>query len=139
MLFFSAIHAQENLVFNPSAEETEKSKPIHFYNTVYNQPGVYFVDGWFNPNGSSADYYNRDKSTLKGHGMNKARTGEGRLAIVASSMSWNDTVNFLLYSPDKAGMHPMNLVLFFPTNRFLIPDKINCLLNHKCRPKRECI
>jgi uncharacterized protein YegL len=93
MLFFSAIHAQENLVFNPSAEETEKSKPIHFYNTVYNQPGVYFVDGWFNPNGSSADYYNREKSTLKGHGMNKARTGEGRLAIVASSMSWNDTVN----------------------------------------------
>lgn len=95
MIFFCASYAnaQENLVYNPSAEETEKSKPIHFYNTVYDQPGIYFVDGWFNPTGASADYYNREKSTLKGHGMNKARSGEGRLAIVASSMAWYDTVN----------------------------------------------
>ena len=86
LLFISVFHlpvfSQENLVINPSMEDSE-GKVIHMWN-VEREPGVPLVKGWFTPTSGSADYYNDDESSMYGYRIAKARSGEGRAAIIAA-------------------------------------------------------
>jgi hypothetical protein len=73
---------QENLVPNPGFEEEKPRKPSRSFNVIHvpNQP---LVKGWAVPTTGTADYYNSDKSTVYGSPIKKARSGQGRIGLIA--------------------------------------------------------
>ncbi len=80
-LFSSGIFAQsKNLVVNPSFEDYTYP-PIRNWPGV-TQPGEVIVPGWVTPTRGTADYYNSDLSVCDGFPIAKARTGEGRCALI---------------------------------------------------------
>ncbi len=87
MVFFSIgifptlIYSQTgNLVENPSFE-------YYTYPAIQTWPGVtepgqQILPGWTTPTRGTADYYNSDNSVCDGYPIAKARTGEGRCAMI---------------------------------------------------------
>ncbi|HLP11487.1 MAG TPA: VWA domain-containing protein [Flavobacteriales bacterium] len=75
--------AQKNLVPNPGFEEAIPKKPSRTFNAI-NSPNFPIVKDWAQPTAGSADYYNSDKSTIWGTPVKKARSGQGRAAIIAN-------------------------------------------------------
>lgn len=76
-----ASHSQ-NLVYNPGFE-TDSAAVIHDYSQL--RAGQTLLDGWYVPTDGTSDYYNSHKSTIKGHPIPKARTGQGRIAMIWSN------------------------------------------------------
>ncbi len=78
------LQAQHNLVYNGSFEEETPSPVIRQWNPSP-LPGTLLVEGWITPTAGSADYFNSETSTLGGHPIAKARSGEGRAAFIAAT------------------------------------------------------
>ncbi len=89
-LFLAAhvpLSAQKNLVLNPSFEYNT-TPPIHSW-PPYTIPGAEVVPGWSTPTFGTADFFNSDLSTCDGFPVAKARTGQGRCALLVGISSQN--------------------------------------------------
>ncbi len=77
--FSISVNAQ-NLVLNPSMESFTypviRSWPGHV------EPGQELLPGWVTPTKGTADFFNSDLSVCDGYPIAKARTGEGRCALI---------------------------------------------------------
>lgn len=72
----------QNLVYNPSFE-SDSAAIISDYSQL--RAGQTLLDGWYVPTDGTSDYYNSHRSTIKGHPIPKARTGQGRIAMIWSN------------------------------------------------------
>jgi hypothetical protein len=72
----------QNLVYNPGFE-SDSGAIINDYSQW--KAGNTVVDGWYVPTEATSDYYNSHFSTIKGHPIPKARTGQGRVAMIWSN------------------------------------------------------
>ncbi|MDQ3111742.1 MAG: VWA domain-containing protein [Bacteroidota bacterium] len=82
LLFISfgcSLRAQ-NLVLNPSMESYTYPVIRTWPGTV--EPGQSILPGWVTPTKGTADFYNSDLSVCDGYPIAKARTGEGRCALI---------------------------------------------------------
>ncbi len=75
----------QNLVYNPGFE-SDSAAPINDYSQLH--AGETLLDGWYVPTDGTSDYYNSHTSTIKGHPIPKARTGQGRIAMI-----WSNAMN----------------------------------------------
>lgn len=84
LIFVLSINLQsQNLVKNPSFEDTSLIiKPSNTFNTKY-VPGTGLAPYWVTPTSSSSDFYNSNESTITGKSVVKAMHGEGRVGIIA--------------------------------------------------------
>ncbi|HET6992588.1 MAG TPA: vWA domain-containing protein, partial [Bacteroidia bacterium] len=91
----------KNLVENPSFEDYTYP-PIRNWLGVTN-PGEQIVPGWVTPTRGTADYYNSDLSLCDGYSIAKARTGEGRVALILGLGIQNQfaTTNYKEYVQGK--------------------------------------
>lgn len=83
----SRLSAQKNLVLNPSFEYNTYPA-IHSW-PPYTIPGAEVVPGWSTPTFGTADFFNSDLSTCDGFPVAKARTGQGRCALLVGISSQN--------------------------------------------------
>lgn len=74
--------SSQNLVYNPGFE-SDSGAIINDYSQW--KAGNTVVDGWYVPTDATSDYYNSHFSTIKGHPIPKARTGQGRAAMIWSN------------------------------------------------------
>ncbi len=89
------IPAQTNLVPNPSFEADNRAPVITTFNwnhygdwrtdSLYRNSNnkMYLAQNWFQPTGGTPDMLNSDNSNLLGWKTKTARTGTGRMAIIA--------------------------------------------------------
>jgi hypothetical protein len=82
----------QNLVYNPSFE-SDSAEAIHTYSQL--KAGQTLVDGWYVPTDGTSDYYNSHQSTIRGHSIPKARTGQGRVAMIWANASQSIYREFL--------------------------------------------
>jgi Mg-chelatase subunit ChlD len=85
VLLFTAFHISvplnaQNLVLNPSMESYTYPVIRTWPSSV--EPGSTVVSGWTTPTKGTADFYNSHLSVCDGYPIAKARTGEGRCAII---------------------------------------------------------
>ncbi|MGL4599457.1 MAG: vWA domain-containing protein [Bacteroidia bacterium] len=86
---------------NPSFEADTGAPYIHEFS--WNKYGDYLrkeegkenvmTDGWFRPSGGTPDYVNSDRSHFWGYPLKTARTGKGRVGIIAG-ISQNNYANW---------------------------------------------
>jgi len=85
---FGILHSfsssSQNLVYNPGFE-SDSAAPITSYSQL--MAGQTLVDGWYVPTDGTSDYFNSHQSTIRGHGIPKARTGQGRIAMIWANAS----------------------------------------------------
>lgn len=74
--------SSQNLVYNPGFE-SDSAAVINDYSQL--RAGQTLLDGWYVPTDGTSDYYNSHSSTIKGHPIPKARTGQGRIAMIWSN------------------------------------------------------
>jgi hypothetical protein len=87
ILFFTGftVHAQYNLVPNPSFEELKPTKPSRTFNH-FSEPFHVLIDPWYIATRATADYYNSDKSVVYlTVPVKTARRGSGRIGLVMAS------------------------------------------------------
>jgi uncharacterized protein YegL len=101
LLFSLGISAQtKNLVINPSFENYTYPPIVNWPSAT--NPGEEIVPGWVTPTRGTADYYNSDISTCDGFPIAKARTGQGRCAMILGLYSQlNNTTNYKEYVQGK--------------------------------------
>jgi Mg-chelatase subunit ChlD len=108
-IFPERLHAQtKNLVENPSFED-------YTYPVIRNwpgatQPGQEILPGWVTPTRGTADFYNSNLSVCDGFSIAKARTGEGRVAMILGlgiqnqpAMNYKEYVQGKFMIPLEAG------------------------------------
>lgn len=70
----------QNLVMNPSLESY--TYPVIRTWPSATEAGQTILPGWVTPTRGTADFYNSDQSVCDGYPIAKARTGEGRCALI---------------------------------------------------------
>jgi hypothetical protein len=83
---FISLNAQ-NLVMNPSFEYY--TYPVIRTWPGATEPGQSILPGWVTPTKGTADFYNSNLSVCDGYPIAKARTGEGRCAMILGLGSQN--------------------------------------------------
>lgn len=82
----------QNLVYNPGFE-SDSAAPITTYSQLH--AGQTLLDGWYVPTDGTSDYFNSHQSTIKGHPIPKARTGQGRISMIWANSSENSYREFI--------------------------------------------
>lgn len=105
--FFISAGAQ-NLVLNPSMESYTYPVIRTWPGSV--EPGQQILPGWVTPTKGTADFYNSDLSVCDGYPIAKARTGEGRCALIlglriqnVGAMNYKEYVQGRFATPLEAG------------------------------------
>ncbi|CAN5145839.1 hypothetical protein BH09BAC5_BH09BAC5_08340 [soil metagenome] len=83
LLFYVSISENligQNLVMNPSFEAY--TYPVIRTWPGATEPGQSILPGWVTPTRGTADFYNSNLSVCDGYAIAKARTGEGRCAMI---------------------------------------------------------
>jgi uncharacterized protein YegL len=81
-----SLASAQNLIYNPGFE-SDSAGIINDYSQL--SAGGTLVNGWYVPTDGTSDYYNSHSSTIKGHPIPKARTGQGRVAMIWSN-AWQN-------------------------------------------------
>lgn len=105
--FSVSSHAQ-NLVMNPSLESY--TYPVIRTWPGATEPGKSILPGWVTPTRGTADFYNSHESVCDGYPIAKARTGEGRCALILGlgtqnlgSMNYKEYIQGKFATPLEAG------------------------------------
>ncbi|HXB39964.1 MAG TPA: VWA domain-containing protein [Bacteroidia bacterium] len=126
LLFFLPVclFSQENLVPNPSFEETIPHAIIKGF--AYKTKGRQIVKGWWQPTDGSPEFFNSEHSTLSlNQPVHNARTGKGRVGILvddiddpATQNNWDpkEYVQTQLIKPLERGK-------IYSVNFFIVLDK----------------
>ncbi len=88
----SSPSSAQNLIYNPGFE-SDSAAPITTYSQLH--AGQTLVDGWYVPTDGTSDYFNSHQSTIRGHAIPKARTGQGRIAMIWANSSENSYREFI--------------------------------------------
>ncbi|MCU0433232.1 MAG: hypothetical protein MUC87_07260 [Bacteroidia bacterium] len=107
-LFPALSRAQQNLVRNPSFEFDTIAPPIDELNwrryrywmsdhaSEAANPKIVLTQHWYQPTQGTTDYYNSYKSSHVGFSTKNARTGKGRIGIIAG-VCHNSLASWLIY------------------------------------------